>query len=63
MGVRIVKSVSRHSDPPPRRRDESGKKSLSEVAGEIWQGVLDVVEDLVNPPPRMVPVPVRKRRG
>lgn len=32
---------------------------MREVVEEIWQGVLDVVEDLVTPPPQLVPVPVR----
>ena len=36
-------------------------KSLEEMVEKLWQGVLDVVESLVTPPRRPVPVPIRKR--
>ena len=40
------------------KKDRPG--TIEEVVEKLWQGVLDTIESLVNPPPQPVPVPIRK---
>ncbi|MGE0785644.1 MAG: hypothetical protein AB7S26_08145 [Sandaracinaceae bacterium] len=54
--------MSRRTDPPPPRKPKEPKKTLGEVVSEVVKGVLDAIDDLVAPPPRLVPIPIRRRR-
>lgn len=35
--------------------------SISEKIEELWGRVVEALEDLVNPEPQLVPIPVRRR--
>ncbi|MEC7519915.1 MAG: hypothetical protein VYE22_08620 [Myxococcota bacterium] len=43
-----------------KRKNED---SISDKVEEVWERVLEALENLVNPEPELVPVPVRGRRG